>query len=274
MSKYVHSGPVDCSTAVITGGANGIGEAYVRALHSLIHGCICTVVIGDLDEKKGKQITSEVLGTLFVKCDTTNWDDQVNLFKSAAEAAPDGRISYVIANAGVARRDEVFSFSGADQEPIKPDLSIVDINVNGSLFTTNLALHYFVRQNGQTYSASKWAMRGIMHSMRRTAYYYGSRVNVISPWYVRTNILSKEAFQHVEDVGVQFAEAEDAGRCLLRILGDKTVNGHSFFISARKWASQGFIDFDIDDHADNELIVAIQKDQLLSAPVENGLFIV
>ncbi|KAH8195831.1 hypothetical protein TruAng_010001 [Truncatella angustata] len=247
MSKYVHSGPVDCSVTI--------------------------------EKQPTWQDCRDNWSTLFVKCDTTNWDDQVNLFKSAAEAAPDGRISYVIANAGVARRDEVFSFSGADQEPIKPDLSIVDINVNGSLFTTNLALHYFGRlfwtdPRGPQYSASKWAMRGIMHSMRRTAYYYGSRVNVISPWYVRTNILSKEAFQHVEDVGVQFAEAEDAGRCLLRILGDKTVNGHSFFISARKWASQGFIDFDIDDHADNELIVAIQKDQLLSAPVENGLFIV
>lgn len=61
-------------------------------------------------------------------------------------------------------------------------------------------------------------MRGIMHSLRRTAHHYGSRVNVISPWYVRTNILSEEAFQHVSDVGVQFAEREDAGKCLLRIL--------------------------------------------------------
>jgi NAD(P)-dependent dehydrogenase (short-subunit alcohol dehydrogenase family) len=32
------------------------------------------------------------------------------------------------------------------------------------------------------YCASKWAMRGIMHSLRRTAFFYGSRVNVISPW--------------------------------------------------------------------------------------------
>ena len=85
----------------------------------------------------------------------------------------------------------------------------MDINVTGSLYTTKLATHYFVKQNGQTqstaqedtcliligsgaafldclripqYSASKWAMRGIMHALRRTTYHYGSRVNVISPW--------------------------------------------------------------------------------------------
>jgi hypothetical protein len=112
-----------------------------------------------------------------------------------------------------------------------------------------------------------------MHSLRRTAFYYGSRVNLISPWYVRTNILSPEAFQHVADVGVQFAEAEDAATCLLRILSTPEINGHSFFISARKWASKGYIDLDVDDYPGNDLIQAIQKDQILSAPIEAGLFV-
>lgn len=93
-----------------------------------------------------------------------------------------------------------------------------------------------------------------MHSLRRTTYYYGSRVNVISPWYVRTNILSEEAFQHVSDVGVEFAKAEDAGQCLLRILSDSTINGHSFFISARKWAPSGYADLDIDDYPSRDLL--------------------
>lgn len=85
----------------------------------------------------------------------------------------------------------------------------MEVNVTGTLYTTKLATHYFIKQNGQIpsdkqddtcliligsgaafldclripqYSASKWAMRGIMHALRRTAYHYGSRVNVISPW--------------------------------------------------------------------------------------------
>lgn len=48
----------------------------------------------------------------FVKCDVTNWDDQVNLFRTAASMTPLGTIEHVIANAGIAIDDEVFSYDG------------------------------------------------------------------------------------------------------------------------------------------------------------------
>ncbi|KAL4884902.1 hypothetical protein BJY04DRAFT_180948 [Aspergillus karnatakaensis] len=160
-------------------------------------------------------------------------------------------------------------------------------------------MHYFIKQNGQTpspgqedtclvligsgaafldvprtpqYDASKWAMRGIMHALRRTAFYYGSRVNVICPWYVRTSILSKEAFDHVEGLGIEFAKAEDAGECLLRILSDKDINGKSLFVTARKWADRGYMDLDLEDYRRSELLQEMQVDQIKSAPVELGLF--
>ena len=91
--------------------------------------------------------------------------------------------------------------------------------------------------------------------------------------YIKTKILSEEDFAHVADVGIQFAEASDAGDCLLRILSDSSINGHSFFVSPRKWAPRGYIDLDTDDYNGNYLIQEIQKDQLKSAPVELGLFV-
>jgi len=91
--------------------------------------------------------------------------------------------------------------------------------------------------------------------------------------YVKTNILSDEAFEHVSSVGVQFAEADDAGQCLLRILGDASINGHSIFISGRKWASKGYMDLDLDDYLGNSLVNEIQDDQMKSAPVSLGLFV-
>jgi hypothetical protein len=71
---------------------------------------------------------------------------------------------------------------------------------------------------------------------------------------------------------VQFAEAEDAGKCLLRILSDQTINGHSLFVCARKWAPNGFMDLDLDDYRGSALLQEIQDDQLKSAPVSVGLF--
>lgn len=95
---------------------------------------------------------------------------------------------------------------------------------------------------------------------------YGAR-------YVRTNILSEEAFAHVSNTGVQFATTEDAGQCLLRVLSDPTVNGHSFFVTARKWAARGFMDLDLEDYPGNALLGEIQTEQMLSAPVSAGLFV-
>ncbi|KZF19308.1 short chain dehydrogenase/ reductase [Xylona heveae TC161] len=307
MQSYKHAGPVDCTvdfdpshlkgkTAIVTGGANGLGEAYVRSLVAIG----VKVCFGDLDIEGGMKLEEELQGTKFIRCDTSNWDDQVQLFKEAASFSQTGKIAYVIANAGIHRPDEVYLYSSNDQEPQKPELSVIDVNICGSLYTTKLALHYFMKQNGQNpssvqedtcliligsgaafldvprapqYCASKWAMRGVMHSLRRTAFYYGSRVNVISPWYVKTKILSEEAFAHVSNAGVQFAEAEDAGQCLLRILSDKNINGHSIFVSGRKWASRGYMDLDLEDFSGNALIQEMQEDQMRPAPVSKGLFI-
>lgn len=91
--------------------------------------------------------------------------------------------------------------------------------------------------------------------------------------YVKTKILSDEDFANVRKLGVEFAELEDAGRCLLRILSDSSVNGHSFFLSARKWASSGFVDFDIDDYPESSLIQEIQFDQMRGGPANKGLFV-
>jgi hypothetical protein len=85
--------------------------------------------------------------------------------------------------------------------------------------------------------------------------------------------LSEDAFAHVAKSGVQFAEAEDAGSCLLRILSDRTINGKSLFVSARKWAPVGYLDLDVDDYPGNALIQEIQVDQMKSAPVSAGLFL-
>ncbi|KFY79503.1 hypothetical protein V499_01515 [Pseudogymnoascus sp. VKM F-103] len=299
------STPIDCEkaldtsnlkgkTAIVTGGANGIGEAYVKALSA----AGVNVCIGDMDSDRGTKLALSLGSAKFVKCDVSKWDDQVRLFTEAASFT--GRVDYVVANAGICPEDQVFSFAGEDKEPTEPNLKAIDVNLKGTLYTTKLAMHYFIKQNGEklspqqedtclvligsgaafldcprgpVYPSTKWGVRGIMHTLRRTAFYHGTRVNLISPWYVKTSILSTEEFAHVESRGVQFAEAEDAGSALLRLLSDTTINGRSLFVSARKWAPAGYLDLDVDDYPGNELIQEIQVAQMAAAPVEEGLFV-
>jgi hypothetical protein len=71
---------------------------------------------------------------------------------------------------------------------------------------------------------------------------------------------------------VEFATAEDAGECALRILSDTTINGRSLFVCARKWAPRGYFDLNIEDYPESGLIQDIQEDQIRNSPVELGLF--
>ena len=155
----------------------------------------------------GWPITDSRLRVNFIECDTISWKDQVKLFETAKNLSPTGRIHYVVANAGIAGQDEVFSYDASG--PKEPNLKVVDVNLKGVLYTAKLASHYFISQNGETetdqqddtclvligsgaaildcprspqYQATKYGMRGIMHSLRRTAHHYGSRVNVLAPW--------------------------------------------------------------------------------------------
>ncbi|KAG7567085.1 hypothetical protein FFLO_01211 [Filobasidium floriforme] len=304
MPAYRYDGRADCDmdldlsglsgkTAVVTGGANGIGEAYVRALVD----AGVRVCFGDLDVESGRELEKELPGTKFVKCDTTSWEDQVKLFDEAKSFSNNGGIHYVVANAGITKQDDVFAYD--ESGPKKPDLKIIDVNIHGVMYTAKLASHHFVTQNGQVetrqqedtclvlissgagyldcprapqYQASKYGMRGIMHSLRRVVHHYGSRVNIIAPWYVETKILSKAAFDEVKSLGVEFATLEDAGQCLLRIVSDKSLNGHSLSLSPRKWAPRGYFDLGLDDYED-ELMKEITADQLKGSRAEEVLFL-
>lgn len=67
------------------------------------------VTIGDMQDG-GQQLTED-LGedrVAFVKCDVTNWADQVDLFKTALARSPSHRVDIVIANAGISGRDPLY----------------------------------------------------------------------------------------------------------------------------------------------------------------------
>jgi NAD(P)-dependent dehydrogenase (short-subunit alcohol dehydrogenase family) len=75
------------SSAVVVGGAGGLGEATVRRLH----GAGANVVIADLADDKGKELANE-LGARYVRTDATNTDD-VNGALAEAESLGPLRVS-------------------------------------------------------------------------------------------------------------------------------------------------------------------------------------
>src|SRR6187402_2603874 len=93
-------------------------------------------------------------------------------------------------------------------EPEEPSLNILNVNMVGVLYTVKLALFYFRKQSAASenrqldqnliftgsmagyidvpgapqYTASKYALRGLLKSLRRSELQYNIRVNYIAPW--------------------------------------------------------------------------------------------
>lgn len=190
-------------SVVITGGASGLGEQFAHSFVS--HGAFVT--IGDIDVENGKRVVESLGGdskAAFLKCDVLSWSDQLQLFKLAINVSPQKRVDIVLANAGISKQDDVFQDKTTDGgDPQEPDLAIFKINAIGVLYTAKLALHYLPKSEGDKaliltaslagymelpgspqYTASKFAVRGMMRSLGLTngGVKGRVRVNALAPW--------------------------------------------------------------------------------------------
>src|SRR5579884_1574466 len=191
------------SGAIVSGGASGLGEATVRALHERgAH-----VTIADLNEEKGEALASE-LGerAKFVRCDVTD-EGQVQ----AAVDATDGlRISFACAGIGWAQRT-VHPKHGAHH--LQPFETVVRVNLIGTFNLLRLAgtkigqadpledgergvhvstasIAAFDGQIGQiAYSASKGGVVGMTLPAARDLAQLGIRVCTIAPGLFDTPLL-------------------------------------------------------------------------------------
>jgi NAD(P)-dependent dehydrogenase (short-subunit alcohol dehydrogenase family) len=158
IEKYNYKGPIDHTvpidssrvagkSVIITGGANGMGETCVR--HFAAAGA--NVTIADVN-KRGYEIADELNKeygsgrTVFVEVDIRDWDQQKHMFDIALTKF--GAIDIVIANAGISRSsgDSLWNLDDPNEEPVKPDLRIMDVNLKGSFYTWKLAVHYWRKQ--------------------------------------------------------------------------------------------------------------------------------
>lgn len=124
-------------TAVITGGASGIGLTMVQ----LFAGLEYNVVILDVSEFTGLDMPEIALapGSRFPKpkivwkrCDVSSWQDQADKFKQVYREF--GRIDVVCANAGISEQGTGAMSSIEDDEPQQPNLKIMDVNLTGVIY--------------------------------------------------------------------------------------------------------------------------------------------
>jgi len=194
---------IEDSTAIVVGGASGLGEATVRALH----GRGAKVTIADVNADKGNALAGE-LGLEFVSCDVRE-EGQVEAAVAAAAAGGPLRIAVCCAGTGWAQK--VASSKGP--HPLLPFETIISINLIGTFNVLRFAatamigtdpledgergvcvntasIAAFDGQVGQiSYSASKGGVVGMTLPAARDLSQYGIRVNTIAPGLFDTPLL-------------------------------------------------------------------------------------
>jgi len=197
---------INNTSALVTGGASGLGEATVRALTA--KGAVCTIF--DRDEARAKALADELAsGTNYVAGDVGD-EEVVGIAAEQAAGAGTFRITVNCAGIGWAQRT-----IGRQGEPhdFNAFKTVVNVNLIGSFNVMRLAagamsktepledgergvivntasVAAFEGQIGQiSYSASKGGIVGMTVPAARDLAPVGIRVNTIAPGLMDTPLL-------------------------------------------------------------------------------------
>jgi len=233
-------------TAIVTGGASGLGAATAGALAA----GGARVAILDLDENAAKTQAAS-FGGLGIGCDVTDSDSAVAAMERVR--AEYGPARMLICCAGIAPAGRIIGRNGP--MPLAEFRRVIDVNLLGSFNLLRLAaaemagvepledgergmilltasIAAYEGQIGQTaYAASKAAVTGLVLPAARELAAHGIRVNAIAPGVFETPMVAAMP----EDVkaslcaGVpfpsRFGRAEEFAALALHVVENRMING-------------------------------------------------
>lgn len=195
------------ATAIITGGASGIGCALAEELAR--RGC--AVVLADLQIDKAQYVATKICNSggkaKALKVDTTDFSSMEQLVLETVEES--GRLDYIFNNAGIAIG------CSACQYTIEDWNKIIDINLRGVVNGVQAVYKLMIEQGfghivntasiaglipsplAVAYATTKHAVVGLSQSLRSEAVQHGIRVSVLCPGVIRTPILQGGKFGKV-----------------------------------------------------------------------------
>ncbi|CAN5223830.1 SDR family oxidoreductase [soil metagenome] len=204
---------------IVTGGAQGIGEACIRRFAR--EGA--QVVIADIDDARGAALADE-LGGLYVHCDVGD-KAQVDALVARTMAAH-GRIDVLVNNAGMFRAADFLEVTEADFD------AVLRVNLKGSFLTGQAVAREMAKAgkgsivnmssvNGvlaiptiASYNVSKGGINQLTRVMALALADKGIRVNAVAPGTIATELAAKAVLTS-ED-----AKARIMSRTPMRRLGE------------------------------------------------------
>lgn len=241
------------SSALVTGGASGIGAAVARRLAALD----VVVVVADLQEAAGQALAAEI-GGVFARVDVTDTEQVVAAVDLAVEQAP---LRAAVSSAGIGGAQRTIGRDGQYASAHDLDLfrRVVAVNLLGTFDVTRIAATAMSRneptasgergaivnlasvaafdgQIGQaSYSASKGGVVGMTLPVARDLAASGIRLNTVAPGLVDTPIYGEgdaaEAFKARLGENVLFpkrlGEADELARVVVECLVNSYLNAET-----------------------------------------------
>ena len=193
-------------TAVVTGGAQGIGGAVVKRLAS----AGAQVAIWDLDVELARKTCAGV-GNRSMAVEVDIADQQAVNAALEATLGPFGRIDVLVNSAGIAGLNET-----VERYPLEEFERIVAVNLVGTFIVNKAVIPHMKaanygrivniasiagkegNPNASAYSASKAGVIGLTKSVGKELAGYDIAVNCVTPAAARTRIFDQMSEEHIE----------------------------------------------------------------------------
>src|SRR5579862_3733130 len=199
----------DGKTALVTGGAKGIGAATAARFAS--EGA--TVIVADFDED-GARATADEIGGHAVRCDVTSRNEVEAAVAAAVERG--GSLDILVTCAGIIRDNLLFKMSDEDWG------AVIDTHLKGTFLAARAAQAPMVERKsgkmvlisstsalgnrGQTnYATAKAGLQGMTKTLAIELGPFGVNVNCVAPGFIATAMTRQTA----ERIGVPFEQFQE-----------------------------------------------------------------
>ena len=253
---------------IVTGASSGIGLASARLFASLGARVVMAARSYDKLLELAPSVNPDPERILCVKTDVTKEADCANLIGETVRKF--GKIDILVNNAGISMRA---MFKDLDLGVIR---SLMDVNFWGTVQCTKYALPYLLESKGQVvgvisiagfsalpartgYSASKYAVRGFLDTVRIEHLKDGLNVLVFAPGYTESNVrkaaltadgtpqgetpLKEDKLMSAEECARHLAKGLEKrkSQVVLTGLGKATVLAHNLFPRLTDKLTYGYI---------------------------------